>query len=244
MRIYFAGVDRPSFLSELHRCNATRILISYADYHTSFATFSTHLDKYQFNILLDSGAYSAFTRGIKLSVVEYGEFLLKWGHYFVGYFNLDVIGDFDKTWDNQDYLESQGLHPIPVFHYGEPPEILRFMTQRYKRIGIGGMVPQSNSALDKWLPTVFYGKDGREKYPQTKFHALGLTTKHLLDKYPWDSADSTTWLIGKKFREVMMENGSRRATQPDEDFTLSNVEWMLKLEHQKQIEYIGELRLF
>src|SRR5665648_1233190 len=137
MRIYFAGVDRPSFISELDRCKATRILISYADYRTSFATFSKHLDNYQFSILLDSGAYSAFTRDIKLSVEEYAKFLYKWGHYFEGYFNLDVIGDFDKTWDNQDYLEVQGLNPIPVFHYGEPTEILRFMTKKYNRIGIG-----------------------------------------------------------------------------------------------------------
>jgi len=245
MRIYFAGVDRPSFLAELDRCGAKRILISYADYRKSFSTFSKHLDKYSFSILLDSGAYSAFTRGIKLSVEEYAEFLHQWGHYFEAYFNLDVIGDFDATWNNQDYLESQGLHPIPVFHYGEPPEILRFMTQKYKRIGIGGMVPISNALLDKWLPTIFFDKEGKEKYTDTQFHALGLTTTYLLEKYPWYSADSTKWLIGRKFGHTLYEHKGRGKDDSITDKTLHNIEWHLRLEQiADRMEYHGEQRLF
>ena len=245
LRIYFAGVDRPSFLSELWRCGAKRILISYADYRLSFATFAKHLESYHFSILLDSGAYSAFTRGIKLDVTEYAKFLKEYGHYFEGYFNLDVIGDFDRTWDNQDYLESQGLLPIPVFHYGEPTEILRFMAQKYKRIGIGGMVPQSNSDLNKWLPTVFYDKAGAERYPGIKFHALGLTTRYLLEKFPWDSADSTKWLIGRKFGHTLYEHQGRGKEDSITDKTLHNIEWHLRLEQEvDKSEYHGELRLF
>ena len=245
MRIYFAGVDRPSFLSELWRCGAKRILISYADYRLSFATLTKHLESYRFDILLDSGAYSAFTRGIKLDVVEYAKFLHQWGSYFEGYFNLDVIGNFDATWDNQDYLEAQGLNPIPVFHYGEPVEILRFMSQKYERIGIGGMVPVSNSDLDRWLPTVFFDKSGNEKYPKVKFHALGLTTRHLLEKYPWDSADSTKWLIDRKFGHTLYEHQGRGKDDSIIDKTLHNIEWHLRLEQEvDKPEYIGELRLF
>jgi len=245
MLIYFAGVDRPSFLADLERCGAKRILISYADYRLSFPTFAKHLDKYQFDILIDSGAYSAFTRGIRLDITEYAKFIRQWGYYFEGYFNLDVIGDFDKTWDNQDYLESQGLNPIPVFHYSEPTEILRFMIMKYERIGIGGMVPVSNAMLDKWLPTVFYSKDGVEKYPNTKFHALGLTTACLLEKYPWDSADSTKWLIGRKFGHTLYENQGRGKDDSIIDKTMHNIEWHLRMEKEvDRPKYQGELRLF
>lgn len=245
MKIYFAGVDRPSFLGELQRCGAKRILISYADYRKSFPTFAKHLAEYNFSVLLDSGAYSAYTRGIKLDVAEYAKFLKTWGSEFEGYFGLDIIGDFDKTWDNQDYLEDQGLRPIPVFHYGEPAEILRFMTKQYKRIGIGGMVPQSNATLDKWLPTVFYNKDGQEKYSGIKFHALGLATTYLLEKYPWNSADSTKWLIGRKFGHTLHEHQGRGRDDSIIDKTQHNIEWHLKLEREiKQTEYRGEMRLF
>jgi len=244
MRIYFAGVDRPSFLEDLWRCGVDKILISYADFRSSFTLFAKHLDKYQFNIVLDSGAYSAYTRGIKLSATEYAEFITRWGNYFEGYFGLDVIGDFDRTWDNQDYLESQGLAPIPVFHYGEPLETLRIITRQYKRIGVGGMVPVSNSSLDKWLPSVFFDKDGRERFPGIQFHALGLTTKLLLEKYPWDSADSTKWLIGRKFGEVMTGSGNRRMAKVGEDSTAANIEWHLGLENDKANGYFANLRLF
>ena len=33
-----------------------------------------------------------------------------------------------------------------------------------------------------------------ELYPNIKFHGLGVTSKILVDKYNWESIDSTTWL--------------------------------------------------
>lgn len=233
MRIYFAGVDRPSFLPILWQNRARNILISYADYRKAFAKFSEHLNEYQFNILLDSGAYSAFTRGIKLDVREYADFLLEWGHWFEEYFNLDVIGDYESSWENQRYLESRGLKPIPVVHYGEEPGLVEQLGKQYDLVALGGMVPIHKRELDIWLRQVFYNANGNLR-DLPKIHGLGLTTKELLLKYPFYSSDSTGWLVGKKFGRILSNNGTavKIAKEKQTDLFSPNLTWYLKIEKQ------------
>ena len=66
----------------------------------------------------------------------------------------------------------------------------------------------------------------------------------LLEKYPWDSADSTKWLIGRKFGEVMIGEGNRRMAKSGEDSTAANIEWHLGLEKERTNDYSVNLRLF
>jgi len=252
LQIYFAGVDRPSFLELLWANGARNILISYADYRKSFATFSKHLDKYKFKILLDSGAYSAYTRGIELDIEEYTEFLKEWGSYFERYFNLDVIGDFEGTWDNQFYLEGQGLHPVPVLHYGEPVELIRLLARQYKFIGLGGMVPilksgqGRNKILSAWFDDVFYRKDGEQKDINIKFHALGLTVRQLLQKYNFYSSDSTRWLIGKKYNKIILGNDHETKNITTSNALQHNIRWHIKMEQEIKTDrnFVPQIRLF
>ena len=243
MRIYFAGVDRHSFLPILWKAGARRVLINYYDFRNTFHNLLEHLKQYDFDILLDSGAYPAYTRGVKIDVKEYANFLKKYGEYFEGYFNLDDIESFDKTWDNQDYLESERLKPIPVYHYGEPIETLKIISRQYEFIGIGGMVPISKQKLDNWLQFVFFNKDGQEKLPGIKFHGLGLTTYDLMKKYPFYSVDSSKWLNAKRFGKHINKNGQQirvkdaRIEQP--------VKWHLGAEKElEKRKFQGDLRLF
>lgn len=233
MRIYFAGVDRPSFLPILWENGARNILISYADYRKSFAKFSEHLSNYQFNILLDSGAYSAFTRGIKLDVREYADFLLEFGDWFEYYFNLDVIGDYEASWENQRYLESRGLKPVPVVHYGEEPGLVEQLGKEYDLVALGGMVPIPTRELDVWLREVFYDTDGNLRN-LPKLHGLGLTTKSLLKKYWFYSSDSTRWLTGKKFKKYLIGEGTEIRDYDNKipDLFAHNLNWHLEMEKE------------
>ena len=230
MKIYFAGVDRVSFLPVLWSSGVRRILISYADYRHSLPKFLEHLRDYQFEVMLDSGAYSAYTRGIKLDVGDYAELLKEYGEYFKCYFNLDVVGDFEETWKNQDYLEGEGLKPIPVFHYGEPLEVLLLISRGYSFIGLGGMVPIHQNKLDRWLGSIFRDKEGGETFKNTSFHGLGLTTISLLRKYPFESCDSTKWLIAKRWGEILVGDGTRVKS---EDATMEQgIKWHLEKERE------------
>ena len=49
---------------------------------------------------------------------DYALFLKKNLPYIDYYANFDVINNAEATWDNQQYFESKGLKPIPVWHFG------------------------------------------------------------------------------------------------------------------------------
>ena len=57
-------------------------------------------------------------------------------HYIV----LDVIGDAEKSLEAQKYMESKGLHPLPVFHQGEDWKYLDYYRNNYDYICISPFV--------------------------------------------------------------------------------------------------------
>lgn len=244
MIVYYAGVNMKSLLSPLWDNGARNILISYAEFRTGFGRFYEQLKEYEFNILLDSGAYSAFTQGYEIPVEEYAAFLHEWKDCLVGYFNLDVIGDFDRTWDNQDYLEAAGLNPIPVVHYPVATEVLRIVSRQYDFIGLGGLVPVSTPEADSWLNQVFYKNDGSRRFPGIRFHGLGMTKTRLLNKYPIYSVDSTTWLNGKRFGKMLVGNGNQIAVDDSDHALASNIQWFLKLQTKTDGNNALSMRLF
>lgn len=145
-------------------------------------------------VFLDSGAFSAMTRGVKLTAEWYAEVLGEHASQCVAYANLDSIGDAQATRANQEYLERSGFRPLPVYHYGEPDEILAGMCGRYDYVGLGGLVRvmQGNAlAGRRWIASV------TRRFPQTRFHGFGVgATREDIGLY---SSDSTTWLMGSKF---------------------------------------------
>ncbi|HZK85701.1 MAG TPA: hypothetical protein VFC58_13760 [Desulfosporosinus sp.] len=184
MKVYFGGCEYPKALTQLHDLDIKAIMFSYA------AKPSAHVwqmaKDYSMDILLDSGAFSAWSRGKRISVQEYADYLTKWQPQ--KYFNLDVIGDSEGTARNQTYLESLGFLPIPVFHFGEPMTLLDELVRNYKVIGLGGTVGKPHTQRRAWLGKVY------SLHPSVKFHGLGITNRTLLEAYPFYSVDSTWWL--------------------------------------------------
>jgi hypothetical protein len=172
------------------------------------------------SLFLDSGAFSLLTQVSKKKSTEdfidsseykqfrdaYIRFILKYPELFNYYSNLDVIGDAQKTWENQQYLESFGLKPIPVFHYGSDVKwLLHYLNLGYDYIALGGMVPVSTAALIPWLDNLWANyltdKDG---YPIIKVHGFGMTSLKPMIRYPWFSVDSTSWAIYSKYGIVLV----------------------------------------
>jgi hypothetical protein len=152
-------------------------------------------------IMLDSGAFSAWNAGKQIDIDKYIEFIRD--NNIDAYFNLDVIGDVEGTIANQHYMELQGLHPIPVYHYGEPFEYLDWLVnQGYTYIGLGGTVGKSVKQRQEFFDEVF------ARHPHIDFHGLGVTSKTLVENYNWYSCDSTTWLAPFKNKRVMNIDGS------------------------------------
>lgn len=197
MIIYFAGWEAATSLTKLTKVKELikNVLTSYhynkkADWYRKERISGK-------NIFLDSGAFSAWSQKKYINIASYADFLNRIKDYLTAYAVLDDILDYKKTLKNQEYLESQGLNPIPCFHYGEPPELLKDYVDKYDYIALGGMVPISPPQLKFWLDDIFH------KYHNTKFHGFGLTSLYLMRKYHWHSCDSSSCVAGSKFARVM-----------------------------------------
>lgn len=149
---------------------------------------------------LDSGAFSAFTRNEKIDIKTYSNFVNKYRHRLTVASNLDEIGDHEGTRRNQDALEALGTEVLPVWHAGEPLEVLRDYAARYSYMAIGGLVPLSRdrkrmkATLDRVFSIV------RDK---TRIHGFGLNATWAWHAYPFYSVDATSWLAGGRFRQVV-----------------------------------------
>jgi len=202
LKVYFGGCEYPKALTQLHELGIKTVMFSYA------AKPSTNVwnlvEEFGMEVLLDSGAFSAWSRGEIISIDDYANCLTK--RQPAKYFNLDVIGDPEATRENQKYLESRGFNPIPVFHLGEPMELLDELVQDYEIVGLGGSVGKSFKVRNGWLDQVY------SRHPNGSFHGLGITHRGLMVEYPFDSVDSTWWLAKFKTKSprVSMDQGVER----------------------------------
>ncbi|QPB12063.1 hypothetical protein PQD09_gp42 [Providencia phage PSTCR4] len=152
-------------------------------------------------IFLDSGAFSAYTLGVTLSVKEYCEYIqrnmdiirVEDGALMASV--LDGIGDPLQTYRNQLEMEARGVRPLPCFHSGEDPRYLDYYVQNYEYITLGGMVGASTEQLTRWLDRIWNNHlvdgSGRAKI---KVHGFGITSIPLMERYPWYSCDSSSWI--------------------------------------------------
>lgn len=199
LKIYFAGIS-----GNTDRLN---ILIQYGFKNFMWSYIAPPskkqlemLKENNCNLLLDSGAYSAWKKGKEIDIYKYIEYIKK--NNISMYFNLDVVGDIEKTNENQKIMEKHGLSPIPVFHYGSDFKQLKYLVDSgYTYIGLGGTVGKSTDKKIEFFDKCF------ELYPHINFHGLGVTSKKLIDMYNWFSVDSTTWLTPFKYRKEITKDG-------------------------------------
>lgn len=164
-------------------------------------------------IFLDSGAFSAFTLGVKLSVTDYCEYIyrnqdiIRREDGVVMASVLDGIGDPLQTYRNQLEMEQRGVRPLPCFHAGEDERYLEYYIQNYEYITLGGMVGSSSKQLCVWLDRIWdrYLTDGSGK-PRLKVHGFGITAIPIMERYPWHSCDSSSWIQTAAFGGVVTPN--------------------------------------
>lgn len=203
MKLYFAGGENKQWLDAINTANGKKSLYSYfyldKDNGKNIEPFLEKAIKTQKNIFIDSGGFSAWSKGVSIDIGEYADFLFKYHNQITTYANLDSIGDMKQTMINQKYLESRGLSPLPVFHFGEDYGLLRDLVSNYKYIALGGMVPiaRNRVQLFKFLDSCFSIIQDR-----IKVHGFGMTGVQTLKRYPFYSVDSTTWLGGSMRAEV------------------------------------------
>lgn len=161
-------------------------------------------------VFLDSGAFSAYTLGVDIDLPTYCDYIKRnrdlWrvedGVVMASV--LDGIGDPLKTYQNQKHMEFLGAKPLPCFHAGEDERYLEYYIQNYEYITLGGMVGSSSKQLCIWLDRMWekYLTDGSGR-PRLKVHGFGITSIPIMERYPWFSVDSSSWIQAAAFGSII-----------------------------------------
>lgn len=146
-------------------------------------------------VFLDSGAYSAFTKGTTIDLRGYCDFIHRNRDIVECASVLDTIGDPLATWHNQQEMERLGVKALPCYHSGEDPRYLEHYVANYEYITLGGLVGASTKYLINWLDTLWekYLTDSSGR-PRLKVHGFGITSRPVMSRYPWYSIDSAGWV--------------------------------------------------
>lgn len=158
-------------------------------------------------LFLDSGAFSAASRGAVISLDEYIAYIKEHEDRLFCYATLDVIGDYEATRKNFDIMRAAGVKPLGTYHPGAPLSVLEYYCETCEYIALGGMVPLSRQqpTLKRFIDTCF---SVIQKYWPKKVHAFGLTSQWALERYPFYSCDSTAAIMGGGLGRIMsFENG-------------------------------------
>ena len=208
---YMPGQNRWAKLTE-HEQNLVRaipnILESY--HYVGKQAFVDHMRVNEAKIFVDSGAFSAYTLGATIDLNGYCEYIkrnldiIRVEDGIVMASVLDGIGDPLQTWRNQHAMEALGAKPLPCFHAGEDERYLEWYVQHYDYITLGGMVGSSTKQLSIWLDRVWdrYLVDGSGR-PRLKVHGFGITAIPLMERYPWFSCDSSSWIQSAAFGTIV-----------------------------------------
>lgn len=220
--IYFAGAQFETEVGIDIRKNNRCVLLSQLN---DRSTINKWIEEFKLNpssqcqLFIDSGAFSAWTKGKEIDVDEYIDFINKNKDYITIAASVDkipgeprtsevaspeqVVQAAEQTWENFLYMRSKIIDKsklLYTFHTGEPWEFLK-QALEYKDeygkidyIAFGGLVGKNKDIQKAFIDKCFEIIKASSN-PNIKVHGFGLTRLGYLEQYPFYSADSTAWLM-------------------------------------------------
>jgi len=167
--------------------------------------------------ICDSGVFSTWSQGNEVDINAYAEFYKDQNDIWKYFVNCDVIPgtpghiptdqeveeSAQKGWDNWMTLLDAGLPAEKVIHVFHQNEDLKWLEKlmdfqdKYVKDGYIGISPANDRTphqrmlwLDQVMPYIC-NKDGSARI---KFHGFGVTSVSILKRFPWFTADSTSWM--------------------------------------------------
>lgn len=229
MNFYFTGISLEEEFDFLLNNNGC-VLLSQLNQRKDILTWINKIQDLKVNckLFIDSGSFSAWTKGVTINVDDYISFINQYDKYFTVYASVDNIPgepkttttatqkevdeSADKTWENFLYMRSKVNDPdklLCTFHCGESynhlTKILEYRDEYgpIKYLGLGGMVGKSDFVLKGFLMKCF-DIISKSSNPNIKVHAFGMTKYDYLNQFPFTSTDSTTWLMTASYGNIII----------------------------------------
>lgn len=153
-------------------------------------------------IMIDSGAFTAYTKGHQVDIVEYAEFLESWRGSYDHAVTLDAIGDPATTRANTVKLHRRGINVMPVFTRGDGLAEFDAMVRESGYVCVGGLVGMQKKVQ---LPRVAM-LQRRAQDQGGGIHALGVASIAVLRQARPYSADSSSVSSGFQYGTVTVWN--------------------------------------
>jgi hypothetical protein len=164
---------------------------------------------YQSRHILDSGAFSFFgnKRAVDWDsyVDQYVEFIQETKQRLFFEMDVDVVTGLKRVEQLRTRIELKtGKQTIPVWRPSRGVQYWHKMVRAYKYVAISASgkydsawvkKPEADNVLQKMI-AIAHDND-------TKVHGLGFTTVNRIQRIKWDSVDSTRWIAGAQYGNVM-----------------------------------------
>lgn len=126
-----------------------------------------------------------------------------------------IVEAAEQGWKNYQYLKEKGWDTIHVFHQGEPLWVLDRMLDECDYIGVSPSNDSSEKGKLQWMDEIFrylqnydYSKNPRiEKGQIIKTHGFAVTSKTLVERYPWYSVDSSSYSLTAAMGNILTKFG-------------------------------------
>ena len=181
-------------------------------------------------LFVDSGAYSAYTKGKVIDVDDYIKLINEIAPWVEIFAQVDkipqVIGREPteeelaaapaQSWENYLYMIKK-VKPeyrdkiMPVFHFQEDPKWLHNMLEythedgsHIPYIGLAVSTVDGAEVRHQWLEMCF-DIIKKSSNPNVKTHAFGMPALAVLEDFPLTSSDSTTWVIAASYGFIIVD---------------------------------------
>ena len=221
IKLYFSGGCKGKSAKEEVELGVRNKLVSYF-YPEQLESWFEISKGIEGSVMIDSGAYSAWTRGVEIDLGKYIEYCQEMIHRGkqegkeVLVVNLDVIPGkkgqtrslskirspanisvieeaAEKGYQNLKKMIKAGLKPIHVFHQGEDWKWLHKMVELTDYIGISPANDLCVDARKKWIVSVFEYMYKHNIEVDT--HGFGVWMSPILKSLPFTSCDAVSWML-------------------------------------------------
>lgn len=189
--------------------NKFPILISYAYARTKSGTANLQrlIDTDLFDIMLDSGAHTAYNTDQEIDLDEYCDFLTANQSKLFAYIALDVVNNPKATDINLNEMVRRGYKPMPVHVVGDEKQRMDDLFSLSDYVALAGCMRNkalgySRKFVDAYIKQKMEWADGR------KVHWLGYTSPPLLAGLKPYSCDSSSWRESERWGQMRVYGGN------------------------------------